>query len=265
MDAPQAPGSGIVPADQAMLFAARSNATVLYREGKEVVAAEVEKGKTQAAEGLITSGEFGPILGTALADARSGELTFSHWELIEKTKAAVFHYTVAKPKSHYEAKFCCVAANGGRAVFKRLTGYHGEISVDAAKGTILRITMQADLKPQYPMSRADLLVEYGAVAIGGRSYVCPVRSIALVRGYEPAWIHLNGDPKSVAGSLYTVDDANALSSGPEVLQTMMNHVVFKDYHLFRSDARILTDGSQGSVPNPPDPNSADPAAKTPPH
>jgi hypothetical protein len=256
MDAPQAPGSGIVPAEQAMSFAARSIATVLYRDGKEVVAAEAEKGKNKSPAGLITSGEFGPILGTALADARTGELTFSHWELIEKTKAAVFHYVVTKPKSHYEAKFCCVTVNGGRELFKRLTGYHGEISLDPANGTILRITMQADLKPPYPMSRADLLVEYGPVAIGGRSYICPVRSIALVRGYEPAWIHLNGDPHNFAGSLYTVDDANAVSAGPEVLQTLMNHVVFKDYHLFRSDARILTD---------PDSPSPDPPAKSSPH
>jgi hypothetical protein len=67
---------------------------------------------------------------------------------------------------------------------------------------------------------------------------------------------LNGDPHNFAGSLYTVDDANAVSAGPEVLQTLMNHVVFKDYHLFRSDARILTD---------PDSPSPDPPAKSSPH
>ena len=266
MDAPQAPGSGVVPADQSMLFAARTNATVLYREGKEVVDAQGEKGKKTDASpaGLVTSGVFGPILATVLADAHNGELSWSHWEQIENTKAAVFRYVVTKPKSHYEAVFCCVAMSSSRSVFRQLTGYHGEIAVDPETGTILRITMQADLKPAYPMSRADLWVEYGPVEIGGRTYFCPLKSIALSRGFEPSWRHRNGEPLKFAGSLASMDNADAVSDGPEVLQTMMNHVVFSDYHVFRSETRILTEADQGKETTPSDSTPTQPAPSAPP-
>ena len=56
----------------------RSTDTVLYREGNEVVdsrAAKVKKQET-AAQGLTTSGVFGPILGTVLVDAAHGKLAW---------------------------------------------------------------------------------------------------------------------------------------------------------------------------------------------
>lgn len=252
MDTPARSGAQSVPADQQLLIASKSSETVFYREGKQVLEAADEKaGKANVpGTGLLVSGEFGPILGTVLTDARQGQLVWGHWEQIGPLKAAVFRYAVVKEKSHYEAQFCCVAANGGSRIFKRLTAYHGEIALDPDTGTILRLSMQADLKPAYPISRADLLVEYGPVEIGGKTYSCPLKSIAIARGYEPAWHHRNGEPLKFAGMLASEDNADAVSDGPEVLQTMMNHVEFRDYHLFRSETRILTGEEQSGSEAP---------------
>jgi hypothetical protein len=248
MDAPPKPQTRSVPADQWLLFAARSNATVLYREGKQVVESEDRRGKKsdEPGSGLVVSGEFGPILGTVLADAQHGELTWSHWEQIDQTKAAVFRYSVSKDKSHYEAGFCCVAMSSGRGVFKRLTAYHGEIAVDPDTGTILRVSMQADLKPAYPLARADLMVEYGPVEIGGKTYICPSKSVAIARGYEP--VQPDARKQMLGFGPESVEDAQ--TRGTETLQTMLDDVVFRDYHLFRSETRILTDGDQGPDANP---------------
>jgi len=250
MDTPPRPGDGAVPANQSLLLIAKANETVLYRGGKQVVeAADGKENKLGAANaGLIVSGEFGPILATVFADAKQGELVWSHWEQIDQLKIAVFRYSVAKDKSHYEAQFCCVTANSGQVVFKRLTAYHGEIALDPETGTIFRLSMQSDLKPAYPMSRADLQVEYGPVEIGGQTYNCPIKSIAIARGYEPAWRHRNGAPLNFSGMLASQDNADAVSDGPEVLQTMMNHAAFHDYHLFRSATRILTGDEPDAVP-----------------
>ncbi len=259
MDTPPSPGGGQVPANQSLLLTARANETVLYRGGKQVVQGADGKEKTLGAanSGLIVSGEFGPILATVFADAKQGELAWSHWEQIDQLKIAVFRYAVAKDKSHYEAEFCCVAANSGQVVFKRLTAYHGEIALDPDTGTVFRLSMQSDLKPAYPMSRADLQVEYGPVEIGGQTYNCPIKSVAIARGYEPTWRHRNGAPLNFSGMLASQDNADAVSDGPEVLQTMMNHVAFRDYHLFRSETRIITgdestpaDAAPTPVPRP---------------
>jgi VWFA-related protein len=48
-------------------------------------------------------------------------------------------------------------------------------------GSFLRLTLQADLKPSYPIAVADILVEYGPVEIGGKTYICPVKSVASPR------------------------------------------------------------------------------------
>jgi hypothetical protein len=109
--------------------------------------------------------------------------------------------------------------------------------------------MQADLKPAYPMARADLMVEYGPEEIGGKIYTCPQRSIAIARGYEPEPPigHADAGPLNFAGMLNSQSAPDPTASVPEVLQTLLNHVVFREYHLFRSDARIIT--GDGTEPN----------------
>jgi hypothetical protein len=222
---------------------------VLYRSGKQVVQTPDKKGVDSEPRetGLVTSGEFGPILGTLLSDARQGTLTWGYWERRAGTNLAVFRYAVPREKSHYNVKFCCVLLNTGLAIFERLTGYHGEVVIDPPSGTILRLTIQSDLKPAYPMARADLIVEYGSVEIGGKTYNCPVKSVAITRGYEPLNANLQGGPTGFTG-LHTGQTG---IDRPEILQTMLNHVVFRQYHLFRSESRILTDEEAAPTKNPP--------------
>ena len=267
MDSPPIPGRMTVPAEQSMQFAEEFSATVFYRNGKQIAETVNRKGKISdvAPKGLVTSGEFGPILGTLLADAHRGELVWSHWERGAAGQRAVFRYSVPKEESHYKAEFCCVSMNGGRGVFKRLSGYHGEITIDPETGTILRLTMQADLKPPYPMTRADLMVEYGPVEIGGKTYICPMKSVAIARGYEPAKpIGMKGKPDDWGGLLVLEDEADGVSDGPEILQTMLNHVVFRQYHLFRSETRILSGDDEDPKANPPAPVPSSAAPATPP-
>jgi hypothetical protein len=255
MDAPVTAAYGTLAIFQSLEPAAKSSATVLYRGGKQVVDAVGTNGsKSGSVEvGLITSGEFGPMLGTVLSDAAQGTVAWSRWEQGDHGQEAVFRYTVPKEKSHYDVKFCCVSMKGGRSVFQRLSGYHGEIAIDPETGTILRLTMQADLKPAYPMARADLMVEYGPVEIGGKTYTCPQRSIAIARGYEPEPPsgRANAGPLNFSGMLDSQSAPDPTASVPEVLQTLLNHVVFREYHLFRSDARILPGDDTELDRNPP--------------
>jgi hypothetical protein len=155
--------------------------TVLYRDGQEVVESRAANGKyEQAAQGLTTSGVFGPILATVLVDAAHGELAWSHWERGVGGPQAVFRYAVPRQQSHYEVKFCCVRADNGIRVFQQLSAYHGLIAVDPVNGAILRLTLQADLKPGDPIVRSDIVAVYGPVEIGGKTYICPIKSVSIV-------------------------------------------------------------------------------------
>lgn len=212
----------------------RSTATVLYRDGREVIDSNAPGGRKPSAApvGLITSGEFGPILATVLSDAAKSSLTWSHWEQRNSGRVAVYRYAVPKEQSHYDVRFCCVPEGDGMGLYRQRSAYHGEITVDPANGAILRVTLQASLNPIFPMEKADIAVEYGPVEIGGRTYVCPTKSIAIAKAHvEP---HNDQAKPQFRGMLSEESNANALP-----LQVLMNDIAFGEYHVFRSEARVL--------------------------
>ena len=215
-----------------------STDTVLYRNGNEVVDSSAAKGNKDepANQGLTTTGVFGPVLGTVLVDAAQGKLAWSHWEQGAAGPQAVFRFAVPKEKSHYDVEFCCVPGeNGSYRVFKQFSGYHGEIAVDPANGAILRLTLEADIKLAGQIVRSDILVEYGLVEIGGKTYICPLKSVSI------------SDAPVLASNAFGIE--RYWRGGTVRLRTMLNDVVFEQYHLFRADARVLAGNNGEPVEN----------------
>jgi VWFA-related protein len=261
---------GIGGADNPLHEVSKSRVTVLYRNGREFVDAGASKDKKPQApdKGLTTWGEFGPILGTVLIDAAHSRLTWSHWELAGSGPQAVFHYAVPKNKSHYDVRFCCVAESYGFdiSVVTERVGYHGEITVDPDTGTILRLTVLADIDSENPIGQADIAVEYGPVEIGGRTYFCPVRGIALAQTPDLKALHsaLNPSPAAgTTGTLPTLQKASLSSIAQAPRQTLLNDVAFREFHLFRADSKVvIANGSEGAS-RPPAPTLASSAAPPP--
>jgi hypothetical protein len=168
------------------------SAIVRYRDGQE----ERPRVRTlrAGAGGMTTAGEFGPILYVTLVDSAQGNLTWSHWEQGAAAPEAVYRYAVIAGKSHYRV-------NG------QLLGYHGEITVDPSNGTIRRLVLRADPDPNLPLLKADIVVEYGPVELGGKTYICPLKGIALSATWNRWWL---------------------------------NDVAFEQYHLYRANAQLLS-------------------------
>ena len=226
---------------------ARVSATVLYRDGKEVVDAGRANDNlpAHAPPALTTSGVFGLILGTVLVDSSHGKLVWSHWESAAAGPAAVFRFAIPREESHYDVEFSCVPSDRGSSVFKQFIGYHGEIAVDPVTGAILRLTLEADLKPTDPLLRSDILVEYGPVEIGGKTYICPVKSVSI--SVAPALLSDASRMQRDRGSILEKDS----HTNKEHLQTFLNDVVFEQYHLFRAESRILSGNSAEAEVNQP--------------
>jgi VWFA-related protein len=232
-----------------------SSVTVVYRDGREIQEQAAKAPKTMP-QGLNSWGEFGPILTTILLDAAQNKLAWSHWEQGPAGVQAVFSYEVPKEKSHYEVNYCCVA-NPGTSVsvgghymtpsrqaagdanlspFRQIAGYRGKMAVDPKNGTILRLSVEATLKSDGPVSRADLLVDYGSVEVGGKSYICPVKSVSIT-----------------TAQMVQTDDffKRPMSDQLQPLKTMLNDVKFEDYHMFRAESRVLTaENKQDQLPTP---------------
>ncbi len=237
---------------------ARASDVVFYRDGKEVVDSDAanDKQSESATSGLTTWGEFGPVLTTVLVDAAQGTVSWSHWEQGAAGPLAVFSYAVPKAKSHYEVHYCCVQKDNENRLFKQLAGYHGEITIDPTNGNILRLTVAAELGKADPIVKANILVEYGPVEIGGATYICPLKSVSISLAHEQDAHSIHMQRMSAT----MVDQNNQNTEKP--LQTMLDEVAFDKYHLFRAESKILTgDNSQpeGSPPasSPTDTKGAD--------
>jgi hypothetical protein len=204
-----------------------SKVTVLYRKGAEIVEASATNGKQPKAEtgGLTARGAFGPVL-RAVSDAIAipGDMTWARCEPSPEGPRAVFRYVVPDRVSTFEIGYCCLPDGDGTRMFRKLAGYGGEIAIDAASGAVLRLTLKADLKPDLPMNRADTLVVYGPVNIGGKTYMSPIRSVSISRARTVKVLTAFGQSFRIFGPY----------------RTMVNDVTFDDYHMFRGESRLLT-------------------------
>jgi hypothetical protein len=200
-----------------------SKVVVFYRDGHELIT----KGSDHriSSKEAITRGEFGPILIIIWNDASKGKVTWGHWEQTTGGMSAVFQYTVPQATSHYQ-----VTSPGLDQRELLYPAYRGEIALNLLNGSIMRLTVVPELKRDDPMSSANLMVEYGEVDLGGRSYICPLKSTAL------------SDVRAVARAMDDKWDRVSTSLGPA--QTYMNQVSFAHYRLFGSEARILTGDEQ---------------------
>ncbi|MDE3186901.1 MAG: hypothetical protein KGM96_05165 [Acidobacteriota bacterium] len=216
-----------------------SSDTVTYRDHKEEVNESRKDGATHNGKtgGLVTTGEFGPILIVVVGDAIKGSITWARWELGANGTEAVFHYAVPADKSHYRVRFCCIvdgfAADGqaNMQVFDELAGYHGEIAFNPADGSILRITVEAEMPSQELVPNAGIVIDYSPVQIGGKSYVCPERSVSLLSA------HVNPQQGMASKAFY---------KGPA--KTFLNDVEFSSYRRFGSESRIVIPGTAASNP-----------------
>jgi hypothetical protein len=198
-----------------LYFEGTFNRLETYRDGQEVADSPSQGGKRSKPPppGLTTNGEFGPILYVVLGDAARGKVEWDHWEQGVSGLLAVFRYRVPREISRYGI----VSAVDGRREFP---AYRGEIAVDPESGAILRITIESQAPPSNSVSESDILVEYGPVVIGGSTYICPVRGVAISK--EP-----------------TGRAEGSTTTAPAPLLTEVNDVSFSGYHLFRSEVRIL--------------------------
>jgi len=106
--------------------AALSHALVFYRDGQETQRSSA----SEIDPGLATRGEFGPVLTAVMRDITKNNFSWSRWEHGEKGTLAVFRYRADAEHSHYQVE-------------SRISGYVGEITIDPADGSIVRLALKS--------------------------------------------------------------------------------------------------------------------------
>ena len=200
--------------------------TVIYSDGNEIVDSGAGKRRHRETNHpyLITYGTFGPLL-DFVRDAISapGALKWSRWEQSPGGPRAVFRYAIPAKKSPFRVRGCCLPDGNGTSAFDNQAGYHGEIAIDPASGAILRLEGAADLKAFPPVAVSDIMITYGPVEIGGKTYICPLRSVSILRG------------RSV--NVLMEGDEGFRTYGP--YETLVNDITYKDYHMSRAESHLM--------------------------
>jgi hypothetical protein len=213
--------------DQSLYLDETFKATMLFRDGNEVVKEETVKGRPlkPGEQSLNTIGTFGPLLATVFVGATSAgsDLTWSRWEHGPNGPRAVFRYRVPHETPLFLAGFSYLTNDDRLVPLQQEVPFHGEFTVDPASGAVFRLTVQADLKPALPLARSDVMVEYGPTVIGETSYICPLRSVSISRPRTVMAIHEWGENFKVYAPF----------------ETMLSDMVYEKYHLFRPTARML--------------------------
>ena len=220
-------------ADQSLKLVGNDAATLLYRQGHEVQERRRSRYKRAAEEKyLYFRGVFGPILGFVLRDAthNGSTMVWSRWESMNAKSAAVFRYRVHEPSPDYEVEMCCLR---GGAVFRTRPQYYGELTIDPKTGAVLRLTMESEpgwiQEPNFrsvrPVLKTGVIIEYGPVEIGGKTFTCPLRSVVVMRS-------------RTARGLSVFDERLDLYAPYELL---LNDIAYTNYHKFGSESRILPD------------------------
>jgi hypothetical protein len=217
-----------------------SNETVTIRNGREYVTKADSQNTNkveQTSAKMVSGGEFGTVLIGLITDAFRGKVNWNHWETRNSKPVAVFRYSVTQEDSHF-----AVIERSQGLLLRVHPAYHGEIAVDPDQGTILRLTLQAEWKPDDSNVRSDIFVEFAPVEVGGKTYYCSSRSV-VVSVLHPALLDA---VKSNVPNL--VNQKN--------VQIELNDVQYSDYHRFRSEVRLLPSYE-------PEPAAVPPTSETP--
>jgi VWFA-related protein len=220
--------------DRTLHFAAGEHATVLYRNGNEVVEKKKKLSKRRVVRGvrardLESSGTFGPILAYVMmtATGSSSTLRWKRWEGGKDGDLAVFSYRAVSTNITPELTYCCIPRGDGTTPYQDRPDDYGEFAVNPDTGVIMRIEINADLDeerdPDVPLIRSQIMVECGPEELGGKTYICPQRSVEVSRGRSERQLHEWGMGFNLYG----------------YFETMINDVSFGGYHKFGSETRIL--------------------------
>jgi hypothetical protein len=162
---------------------------------------------------MIAVQEPDPSLGRIFKEAQaSGSLQWLRWEVLYGKSAAVYSFAVPRQKSKLDVSVCCfpninqtgiatfytattaatlgggAGGGGGGATgnfqthtewhdFKGTVPYHGRFFIDPDSGIILRMIIEAELKPSDVVHQLDTRVDFGPVKVGQGTIIAPIRSV----------------------------------------------------------------------------------------
>lgn len=148
-------------------------AEVLMVDEKETyqnitIGGEPYDGRMMDITGTRSAGEYGSILWNLFAEESKAKFRSQGEEEIRGREAYVYTFHVQKPRAQWR-----IVANNREI----MPSYSGRVWIEKSSARALRIEMEAlQLPSDYPISSAELEMDYDEVEIGEKTYLLPVEA-----------------------------------------------------------------------------------------
>lgn len=135
------------------------------------IGGEPYDGKMMDISGTRSAGEYGTVLWNLFDERSKAKYRSQGEETIRGREALIYTFHIQKPQAQWR-----IVANNREI----MPSYSGRVWLEKKTGRALRIEMEAlQLPPDYPISSAELEIDYDDVTIGERTYLLPVESGGL--------------------------------------------------------------------------------------
>jgi len=127
--------------------------------------------------GATSRGDFETALRMLFDPATQTRFEWARWATLRTRRTMVFSYRVARDRSQYRI-------GTGENKVERITAYSGEVFVDAdPPHAVTKLTSKAeDIPVDFPIQRAETILDYKPVEIAGRNFLLPYSGEVLLDG-----------------------------------------------------------------------------------
>src|SRR6266851_1935940 len=123
--------------------------------------------------GASSSGEFGSMLQQIFDKDTGATFEWSRWATLRGKRAHVYTYRVAQPNSQWRLNY--------ERTQEVIVGYTGLIYVDRDTEMILKITLDAEVPPAFPIQQASTALDYDYTKISEQTHMVPLKAEVRMR------------------------------------------------------------------------------------
>jgi hypothetical protein len=128
--------------------------------------------------GSKSFGEFGSMLREIFEPGTEARFEWDHWGTLRGKLVMAFAYHVSKSRSQYRL----VVED---AKLSMITAYRGLVEVDPDTHAVMRVsTIAENIPPDFPIRKADDVLDYDYQDISGHTFLLPMKSQVLMSGGE---------------------------------------------------------------------------------
>ena len=128
--------------------------------------------------GSTSTGDFGAMLRELFEPATQARFEWARWATWDKRLTMVYSFHVEQARSRYS-----IAVKDLKREI--IAAYSGEVFVDNENRKVVRLVTKAeDIPPDFPVRRAETILDYQDAEVGGAKFLLPSRGEVQMDGTE---------------------------------------------------------------------------------